>query len=104
LPSAGGFAERFFRALGKEGFAKSQIKNTRQSLCTRQRRFCRVSNKKHSAKKFAKCRALGKETALGKEAFADRIFAEGALPRAALGKGFAEDLRGFAESLGPSTK
>jgi hypothetical protein len=44
----------FFRALGKEAFAESQIKNTRQSLCTRQRRLCRVSNKKHSAKKFAK--------------------------------------------------
>jgi hypothetical protein len=42
--------------------------------------------------------------ALGKEAFADRIFAEDALPRAALGKGFAESLRGFAESLGPSAK
>jgi hypothetical protein len=42
--------------------------------------------------------------ALGKEAFADRIFAEDALPRAALGKGFAEGLRGFAESLGPSAK
>jgi hypothetical protein len=42
--------------------------------------------------------------ALGKEAFADRIFAEGALPRAALGKGFAEGLRGFAECLGPSAK
>jgi hypothetical protein len=26
------------------------------------------------------------------------------LPRAALGKGFAEGLRGFAESLGPSAK
>jgi hypothetical protein len=26
------------------------------------------------------------------------------LPRAALGKGFAESLRGFAESLGPSAK
>jgi hypothetical protein len=35
------------------------------------------------------------------EAFTDRIFTEGALPRAALGKGFAEGLRGFAESLGP---
>jgi hypothetical protein len=33
------------------------------------------------------------ETALGKEAFADRIFAEGALPRAALSKGFAEGPR-----------
>jgi hypothetical protein len=43
-------------------------------------------------------------TALGKEAFADRIFAERAWPRAALGKGFAESLRGFAESLGPSAK
>jgi hypothetical protein len=46
---------------------------------------------------FALCRA----SALGK-GFADRIFAEGALPRAALGKGFAEGLR--AESLGPSAK
>jgi hypothetical protein len=42
--------------------------------------------------------------ALGKEGFADRNFAEAALPRAALGKGFAEGLRGFVESLGPSAK
>jgi hypothetical protein len=42
--------------------------------------------------------------ALSKEAFADRIFAEGALPRAALGKGFAESLRGFGKSLRPSAK
>jgi hypothetical protein len=47
--------------------------------------------------------ALGKAFA-GKEGFADRIFVEAALPRAALGKGFAEGLRGFAESLGPSAK
>jgi hypothetical protein len=32
----------FFQALSKEGFTESQIKNTRQSLCTRQRRLCRV--------------------------------------------------------------
>jgi hypothetical protein len=69
----------FFRALGKEGFAESQIKNTRQSLCTRQRSLCRASDKRLSAKKFL-CRepkkTLGKETSL---------------PRAkkkALGKGF----------------
>jgi hypothetical protein len=37
--------------------------------------------------------------ALDKEVFTDRIFTEGVLPRAALGKDFAEDLRGFAESL-----
>jgi hypothetical protein len=42
--------------------------------------------------------------ALGKEGFADRIFGETALPIAALGKGFAEGLRGFAESPGPSAK
>jgi hypothetical protein len=42
--------------------------------------------------------------ALGKEAFADRIFTEGALPRATLGKSFAESLRGFDESLEPSAK
>jgi hypothetical protein len=41
---------------------------------------------------------------LGKEAFADRIFADGALPRAALGKSFAEGLRGFDESLAPLAK
>jgi hypothetical protein len=40
----------FFRALGKEGFAESQIKNTRQSLCTQQRRLCRASDKRLSAK------------------------------------------------------
>jgi hypothetical protein len=34
----------FFRALGKEGFAECQIKNTQQSLYT-----CRVSSKKHSS-------------------------------------------------------
>jgi hypothetical protein len=48
LPSAGGFAERFFFGLSAI-FAESQIKNTRQSLCTRQRRLCRAQ-KKHSAK------------------------------------------------------
>jgi hypothetical protein len=42
--------------------------------------------------------------ALGKEGFADQIFAEIALPRAALGKGFAEGLKSFAESLGASAK
>jgi hypothetical protein len=47
---------------------------------------------------------LAERRALGKEAFVDMIFAEDALLRAALGKGFAEDLRGFAESLGPSAK
>jgi hypothetical protein len=36
--------------------------------------------------------------ALGKEAFADRIFVENALPGATLGKGFAVGLRGFTES------
>jgi hypothetical protein len=62
LPSAGGFAERFFfRALDKKGFAESQIKNTQQSLC-------RVSNKNHLAKKFI-CR-VPKKT-LGKGFFAE---------------------------------
>jgi hypothetical protein len=62
LPSVGGFAERFFRALGKEGFAESQIKNTQQSLCTRQRRLCRASDKRLSAKKFL-CRVPKKHSA-----------------------------------------
>jgi hypothetical protein len=35
--------------------------------------------------------------ALGKEIFADKIFAERPLPSAALGKAFAECLAGFAE-------
>jgi hypothetical protein len=49
-------------------------------------------------------RALASGTALGKEVFADRIFAEDVLPRAVLDKGFGEGLRGFAEILGPSAK
>jgi hypothetical protein len=65
LPSAGAFAESFFWALGKEGFAESQIKKTWQSLCTL---LCRASNKKHSAKKFL-CR-VSKKT-LGKDFFAE---------------------------------
>jgi hypothetical protein len=52
----------FFRALGKEGFAESQIKNTRQSLCTRQRSLCRASDKRLSAKKFL-CREPKKHSA-----------------------------------------
>jgi hypothetical protein len=39
--------------------------------------------------RFAECRALSRE------GFVDRIFAETTLPRAALGKNFAENLRGF---------
>jgi hypothetical protein len=60
--------------------------------------------------RFVECRTLGKGfvecliNGYRQKAFSDRIFAEDALPRAALGKGFAEDLRGFAESLGPSAK
>jgi hypothetical protein len=52
----------FFRALGKEGFAESQIKNTRQSLCTQQRRLCRASDERLSAKKFL-CRVQKKHSA-----------------------------------------
>ena len=52
---------------------------------------------------FAECRALDKGfaecrfLALGKEIFADKIFAERPLPSAALSKAFAECLAGFAE-------
>ena len=59
---------------------------------------------------FAECRALGKGfaecrfLALGKEIFADKIFAERPLPSAALGKAFAECLTGFAECPRHSAK
>ena len=42
--------------------------------------------------------------ALGKEIFADKIFAERPLPSAALGKAFAECLAGFAECPQHSAK
>jgi hypothetical protein len=42
--------------------------------------------------------------ALGKELFADKIFAGCSLPSATLGKGFAECFPGFAECLGHSVK
>jgi len=51
-------------------------------------------------KDFAECRFL----ALGKEIFADKIFAEIPLPSAALGKAFAECLDGFAECPQHSAK
>jgi len=51
-------------------------------------------------KDFAECRFL----ALGKEIFADKIFAERPLPSAALGKAFAECLAGFAECPQHSAK
>ena len=51
-------------------------------------------------KGFAECRFL----ALGKEIFADKIFAERPLPSAALGKAFAECLAGFAECPQHSAK
>jgi len=51
-------------------------------------------------KDFAECRFL----ALGKEIFADKVFAERPLPSAALGKAFAECLPGFAECPQHSAK
>jgi len=45
-----------------------------------------------------------RQTALGKDPFANGKFPEGSLPRAALGKAFAEGLIAFAEGLRPSTK
>jgi hypothetical protein len=42
--------------------------------------------------------------ALGKDPFADGKFSEGSLPRAALGKAFAEGLIAFAEGLRLSAK
>ena len=51
-------------------------------------------------KDFAECRFL----TLGKEIFADKIFAERLLSSAALGKAFAECLAGFAECPQHSAK
>ena len=51
-------------------------------------------------KDFAECRFL----ALGKEIFADKVFAERPLPSAALGKAFAVCLPGFAECPQHSAK
>ena len=51
-------------------------------------------------KDFTECRFL----ALGKEIFADKIFAERPLPSVALGKAFAECLAGFAECPQHSAK
>jgi hypothetical protein len=44
------------------------------------------------------------EKVLGKEGFADVLFAEPSLPSATLGKAFAECFRGFAECFGHSAK
>jgi hypothetical protein len=61
--------------------------------------------------RFAECRALGKEgfaecpiNGSRQRMLCRSDFCETALPRAALDKGFAENLRGFAESLGHSAK
>jgi hypothetical protein len=55
---------------------------------------------------FAECFSLpsARQKALGKDIFADEIFAECSLPSATLGKGFAECNSGFAECLGHSAK
>jgi hypothetical protein len=54
---------------------------------------------------FAECfLALGKGKALGKDVFADEIFAEYPLPSVTLGKAFAECNRGFAECPRHSAK
>jgi len=45
-----------------------------------------------------------RQTALGKDLFADGNFPEGSLPRAAFGKAFAEGLIAFAEGRRPSAK
>jgi hypothetical protein len=45
-----------------------------------------------------------REKVLGKEAFADVLFAEPSLPSATLGKAFAKCFWGFAECFGHSAK
>jgi hypothetical protein len=45
-----------------------------------------------------------RQTALGKDPFADGKFPDGSLPKAALGKDFAEGFIAFAEGRKPSTK
>jgi hypothetical protein len=45
-----------------------------------------------------------REKVLGKEGFADVLFAEPSLPSATLGKAFAECFWGFAECFGHSAK
>jgi hypothetical protein len=45
-----------------------------------------------------------RQKVLGKEAFADVLFAEPSLPSATLGKGFAECFSGFAECFRHSAK
>jgi hypothetical protein len=92
------FAESMARlALSKEFFQKK-----RKTLCRESARWTlgKEGNGREPLTASFRCREPDKR-ALGKEGFADRIFADAALPRAALGKGFAEGLRGFAESLGP---
>jgi hypothetical protein len=45
-----------------------------------------------------------REKVLGKEGFADALFAEPSLPSATLGKAFAERFYGISECFGHSTK
>jgi hypothetical protein len=45
-----------------------------------------------------------REKVLGKEGFADALFAEPSLPSVTLGKAFAECFYGFAECFGHSAK
>ena len=89
-------------ALGKNSnFAECQSLGTRQS---RRQMLTSViflpSADLALGKDFAECRFL----TLGKEIFADKIFAERLLPSTALGKAFAECLAGFAECPQHSTK
>ena len=69
--------------------------------------LCRVSA---LGKDFAECRHSAKtlpsarQKALGKDAFADGLFAKCSLPSAALGKAFAECKLGFAECPWHSAK
>jgi hypothetical protein len=118
LPSAGlalgkDFAECRFLALGKEIFADKIFAERPlpsaalgkafaecladfaecQSLGTRQSRRQMFTAVIFLPSAGLECRFL----ALGKEIFADKIFAERPLPSAALGKAFAECLAGFAE-------
>ena len=96
------FAECSALALGKNSnFAECQSLGTRQS---RRQMLTAViflpSAGLALGKDFAECRFL----ALGKEIFADKIFAERPLPSVALGKAFAECLAGFAECPQHSAK
>jgi hypothetical protein len=93
--------ENVCREHGQTGSRQRIFLKKRQTLCREPARWALGKEGKrwgpvNSAFSLPRAAlALGKASALAKKGFADRIFAETALPRAALGKGFAEGLRGL---------